>query len=129
MSFSSRIRDRGVFPQRRLELELGLYLGVTRRTEGVDQAVAGCVLTLLALLGHDVGYMHWRGRAGSAGPIPKRSQAVLARLCHMKDGRGGEVRLAGPDSVSSWVLAPYQIGIRKILFFFNFFYNLQTNLN
>jgi hypothetical protein len=36
---------------------------------------------------------------------------------------------AGPDSVSSRVLAQYRIGIRKILFFFKSFYNLQTNLN
>jgi hypothetical protein len=36
---------------------------------------------------------------------------------------------AGPDSVSSRVLAQYRIGIRKILFFFKPFYNLQTNLN
>jgi hypothetical protein len=36
---------------------------------------------------------------------------------------------AGPDSVSSRVSAQYRIGIRKILFFFKSFYNLQTNLN
>jgi hypothetical protein len=36
---------------------------------------------------------------------------------------------AGPDSVSSWVSAQYRIRIRKILFFFKSFYNLQTNLN
>jgi hypothetical protein len=36
---------------------------------------------------------------------------------------------AGLDSVSSWVSAQYRIGIRKILFFFKSFYNLQTNLN
>jgi hypothetical protein len=36
---------------------------------------------------------------------------------------------ARPDSNSSWVLAQYRIGIRKILFFFKYFYNLQTNLN
>jgi hypothetical protein len=36
---------------------------------------------------------------------------------------------AGPDSVSNWVSAQYRIGIRKILFFFKSFYNLQTNLN
>jgi hypothetical protein len=35
---------------------------------------------------------------------------------------------AGPDSVSSRVSAQYRIGIRKILFFFKSFYNLQTNL-
>jgi hypothetical protein len=35
----------------------------------------------------------------------------------------------GPDSVSSRVLAQYQIGIWKILFFFKYFYNLQTDLN
>jgi hypothetical protein len=45
-----------------------------------------------------------------------------------KKGRGKK-RLAGPDSVSSWVSARYQIGTRKILFFFKYFYNLQTNLN
>jgi hypothetical protein len=36
---------------------------------------------------------------------------------------------AGPDSVSIVVSAQYRIGIRKILFFFKSFYNLQTNLN
>jgi hypothetical protein len=36
---------------------------------------------------------------------------------------------AGLDSVSSWVSAQYRIGIRKILFFFKSFCNLQTNLN
>jgi hypothetical protein len=36
---------------------------------------------------------------------------------------------AGPDSVSSRVSAQYRIGIRKILFFFKYFYNLQTDLN
>jgi hypothetical protein len=36
---------------------------------------------------------------------------------------------AGPDSISSRVSAQYRIRIRKILFFFKSFYNLQTNLN
>jgi hypothetical protein len=36
---------------------------------------------------------------------------------------------AGPDSVSSRVSAQYRIGIRKTLFFFKYFYNLQTDLN
>jgi hypothetical protein len=36
---------------------------------------------------------------------------------------------AGPDSVSSRVSTQYRIGIRKTLFFFKYFYNLQTNLN
>jgi hypothetical protein len=46
----------------------------------------------------------------------------------MEKGRGKE-RLAGPSSAFSWVSAHYQIGIRKIIFFFKSFYNLQTNLN
>jgi hypothetical protein len=36
---------------------------------------------------------------------------------------------AGPNLVSSRVSTQYRIGIRKILFFFKSFYNLQTNLN
>jgi hypothetical protein len=36
---------------------------------------------------------------------------------------------AGPDSVSNRVSAQYRIRIRKILFFFKYFYNLQTTLN
>jgi hypothetical protein len=43
--------------------------------------------------------------------------------------RRGKERPVGPGSASSWVSAHYQIGIRKILFFFKSFYNLQTNLN
>jgi hypothetical protein len=35
----------------------------------------------------------------------------------------------GPNSFSSRVSAQYRIGIRKILFFFKSFYNLQSNLN
>jgi hypothetical protein len=68
------------------------------------------------------------GRLGWANSKAKSGCAGSA-VPHERWKGGGEVRLAGPDSVSSWVLAPYQIGIRKILFFFNFFYNLQTNLN
>jgi hypothetical protein len=49
------------------------------------------------------------GWAGSAGPHKK-----WKRVREKK-------RLAGSDSVSSWVSAHYQIGIRKILFFFKFF--------
>jgi hypothetical protein len=45
-----------------------------------------------------------------------------------KKGRGKE-QLAGPGKASSWVSAHYQIGIRKILFFFKSFYIFQTNLN
>jgi hypothetical protein len=71
MLFPSRIRDRGVFSQRHLELELGLCLGVVGRTEGVGRAGASRVLALLASLGRNVGCTHWRGRAGSAGLIPK----------------------------------------------------------
>jgi hypothetical protein len=37
--------------------------------------------------------------------------------------------VVGPNSVSSRVSAQYRIGIRKILFFFKSFYNLQSNLN
>jgi hypothetical protein len=121
MSFPSRIRDRVVFPR-----------GVARKTEGIGRAGAGRTLVLLASLGRDVGCVRWRGRAGSAGPIPKRSQAGLVRLGRAKDKNGGggvEERLAGPDSVSRWVSVHYQMGIRKIIFFFKSFYNLQTNLN
>jgi hypothetical protein len=57
------------------------------------------------------------GWAGSAGPREK-----------WKRGRKKK-RLARLDSVSSWVSARYQIGIRKISFFFKSFYNLHTNLN
>jgi hypothetical protein len=57
MPFPSRIRDRGVFPQWCLELEVRLCLSVAGRTEGVGRASAGRT--------------RWRGGAGSAGPIPK----------------------------------------------------------
>jgi hypothetical protein len=70
MPFLSRIRDRGVSPQQHLVLELGLCLGIVRRTEGVDRAGAGLTLAL-ALLDYDSGCTDWRGRAGSAGLIPK----------------------------------------------------------
>jgi hypothetical protein len=52
-------------------LELRLYLGVMRRTEGVGWAGAGRALTLLASLGCDAGCARWRGQVGSAGLIPK----------------------------------------------------------
>jgi hypothetical protein len=45
-----------------------------------------------------------------------------------KRGQGRE-RPVGLDSDSSWVSDRYRIGARKILFFFQSFYNLQTNLN
>jgi hypothetical protein len=51
-------------------------------------------------------------RVGEAGLAPG----------HAKDGKRGEERLAGPDSVSSWISAHYQIGIRKILFFIKSFF-------
>jgi hypothetical protein len=47
----------------------------------------------ISFTGRDAGCAHWRGRAGSAGPIPKQSQARLARLGCTKDGkREGERR-------------------------------------
>jgi hypothetical protein len=42
----------------------------------------------ISFTGRDAGCAHWRGRAGSAGPIPKQSQARLARLGRTKDGKG-----------------------------------------
>jgi hypothetical protein len=72
------------------------------------------------------------GEAGHARLGRFRNEARLGRLGwvtqKMEKGREKK-RLAGLDSVSSWVSARYQIGIRKILFFFKYFYNLQTNLN
>jgi hypothetical protein len=58
------------------------------------------------------------------------SDATRPELGHAKTEKGrGKEWLAGPGSPSSWVSAHYQIGTRKILFFFKPFYNLQTNLN
>jgi hypothetical protein len=53
--FPSRIRDMEDFPWRRLELELVLSFVVAGRTEGVDWACAGRVLTLLASWCCDMG--------------------------------------------------------------------------
>jgi hypothetical protein len=44
-------------------------------------------------------------------------------------GDGEREAAAKPDSVSSRVSAQYRIGIRNTLFFFKYFYNLQTDLN
>jgi hypothetical protein len=48
----------------------------------------------------------------------------------------GEIRWAGVEGKGrlgwlrkNWVSARYRIGIRKIIFFFKSFYNLQTNLD
>jgi hypothetical protein len=55
MLFPSRIRDRGDFPGRRLELELRLCLIIAGRMEGIGQAGAGRVLALLVSLGRYAG--------------------------------------------------------------------------
>jgi hypothetical protein len=131
MLFPSRIRDRGVF------------------FPAVSQARAQ---TLSRCRGEDGGHRSGRGRprAGTAGFTgPRRGLHALERPdrlgwanSKMKPGWAGSARpcekwkrgrgkksLAEPNSVSSWVSARYQIGTRKILFFFKSFYNLQTNLN
>jgi hypothetical protein len=63
----------------------------------------------------------WAARLGWGRPL-WLGRAGLRRS-------GGGKWLAGPDSVSSRVSAQYRIGIRKTLFFFKYFYNLQTDLN
>jgi hypothetical protein len=70
-------------------------------------------------LPHVVGTMGWR--------LARPSWAGWLREKWKKEE--GKERLAGPGSTSSWVSAHYQIGIRKIIFIFKSFYNLQTNLN
>jgi hypothetical protein len=45
------IRDRGDFPWRRLELELGLCFIIVRRTDGVGRAGVGRALMLLGFAG------------------------------------------------------------------------------
>jgi hypothetical protein len=71
-------------------------------------ALVTSVLTLLYAARKEMGWLGctggW-GRPVSAGP----------RGCGRRDAA------AGPDSVSSRVLAQYRIGIRKILFFSNLF--------
>jgi hypothetical protein len=55
MPFPLSIRDRGHFPQQRLELELRLCFIVVGRTDGIGWASAFHVLTLLGLLGRNAG--------------------------------------------------------------------------
>jgi hypothetical protein len=75
-----KIRDRGDYPRRRLELELGLCFIIMRRTEGVGRAGAG---RTLMLLGHDVGRARkrngWPGWAGwvEFGPWPIENWKML----------------------------------------------------
>jgi hypothetical protein len=87
---------------RQVGVPLGRYMGCTSERPG--------------RLGWAYSYVK-PGWAGSAGPCEK-----------CKKGRGKK-RLAGPNSISNWVSAHYQIGARKFLFLFKSFYNLQTNLN
>jgi hypothetical protein len=69
----------------------------------------------------------WLGRAGWRSARPSWA-GWLREKWKREEGKGKAGR-AGPGSASSWVLAHYQIGIRKNIFFFKSFYNLQTNLN
>jgi hypothetical protein len=67
--------------------------------------------------------MRWRGQAGSAGPVPKRSPAGTAQLGSAKDGKMGVVKekLVGLGSASCWVSPHCQIGVRKSFSFSNLF--------
>jgi hypothetical protein len=78
MPCSSRTRDRGAFPRRRLEL--GLCLGVARRMEASAGPGQVACTGVAGSAGPQRGCVCWRGQVGLVGPGPKRSQAGPARL-------------------------------------------------
>jgi hypothetical protein len=68
----------------------------------------------------------WVG-LGSAivGHAERKQRRELAGPCTRK----GKWRMGWAGSRVSWVLTHYRVGVRKIIFFFQSFHNLQTNLN
>jgi hypothetical protein len=73
----------------------------------------------MGLVGHAREGKNWL--AWSGGP--------LHGLHGNRESGSGMEGLAGPGSMTSPVLAHCRIGVRKFLFFFQSFHNLQTNLN
>jgi hypothetical protein len=71
----------------------------------------------------------WLGYTRPCGKETKEGAGWADRLRAGPHTGKGKGRMGWAGSRVSWVSAHYRVGVRKILFFFKSFYNLQTNLN